>query len=110
MSSIVPIVIEEEPDRIQIQVEQDQDDELDELEQELEEVEEVGWVEKHGKKVNKARANGKNKNKVVAHYNCNYCQKSFVGPSASSFRIHLKGSQPRIVSYKRKATHEKGIF
>ena len=56
MSSIV----EEEETQIEIQVQQD--DELDELEQEPGE---VGWLEKHGRKVNKARANGE---KLIHYY------------------------------------------
>jgi hypothetical protein len=82
MSSIV------EEEETQIEIQEQQDDEFDELEQEPGE---VGWLEKHGRKVNKARANGKNKTKEVAHFNCNYCRKVFVGPS-----LHLKSSHLKI--------------
>ncbi len=111
-------IFDEEETQIEIHVEHDDklNDKLEvdegfELEQEPEE---VGWLERHGKKVNKARANGKNKNKVVAHYNCNYCRKSFVGPSASSFKIHLKSSHknkcPEFFSAEAKQPMKKDFF
>ena len=37
---------------------------------------------------------GKKKGTSSPHFKCNYCSKSFAGPSNSSFTIHLKKVHP----------------
>lgn len=37
---------------------------------------------------------GKKKGASSPHFKCNYCSKSFAGPSNSSFTIHLKKVHP----------------
>jgi hypothetical protein len=52
-------------------------------------------INKHCSKIQLPIAKGKNKGKIVLHFKCNYCSKSFVGPSNSSFTTHVKEEHPK---------------
>jgi hypothetical protein len=51
-------------------------------------------VSSHCTKVMASVKKGKKKGSPSLHFQCNYCPKSFAGPSNSSFTIHLKKLHP----------------
>jgi hypothetical protein len=49
----------------------------------------------HCSKVMLKATKGKNRDTVIMHYKCNYCSKSFQGPSNSTALKHLRSTHPK---------------
>ena len=69
--------------------------EEEEVEEEIQEGLGGSAINKHCSRIQRPIAKGPNKGKIADHFKCNYCIKAFVGPSNSSFTIHLKKEHSR---------------
>ena len=52
-------------------------------------------TKKHYRRTNKVASTGKAKGSTVLHFSCNYCEKSFQGPSSGTILKHLRAKHAK---------------